>query len=211
MAVLREKGYEFRGWKLGEKVKSEIGEHFIVGFDERAERAFIAITTNDINATHDNIKTSLCATSYLENDSEYFVWVSENEIEKIENDVEEKNKEVMDKINQYDLESLREKIKKADELAFEEHKKRFGCPLAENHSKVEDNGKNIKPNHYKVNIAGNECEVKDVIKAVVKDYDSFNVGNIIKYVMRYQKKNGLEDLKKARTYLDELIADMEDR
>lgn len=30
-------------------------------------------------------------------------------------------------------------------------------------------------------------------------------GNVIKYVMRYRDKNGLEDLKKARHYLDYLI------
>jgi hypothetical protein len=30
-------------------------------------------------------------------------------------------------------------------------------------------------------------------------------GNIIKYVTRYQKKNGVEDLHKARHYLDKLI------
>ena len=30
-------------------------------------------------------------------------------------------------------------------------------------------------------------------------------GNIIKYVVRYQKKNGIEDLNKARHYLDKLI------
>lgn len=29
--------------------------------------------------------------------------------------------------------------------------------------------------------------------------------NIFKYVFRYQKKNGVEDLKKAKTYLDRLI------
>jgi len=33
----------------------------------------------------------------------------------------------------------------------------------------------------------------------------FLEGNIIKYVCRYQRKNGLEDLKKARHYLDKLI------
>lgn len=30
-------------------------------------------------------------------------------------------------------------------------------------------------------------------------------GNVIKYVMRYRAKNGVEDLKKARHYLDYLI------
>jgi len=36
-------------------------------------------------------------------------------------------------------------------------------------------------------------------------FTGFMVGNIIKYVVRYQGKNGLEDLLKARTYLDRLI------
>lgn len=30
-------------------------------------------------------------------------------------------------------------------------------------------------------------------------------GNVIKYVTRYKDKNGVEDLKKARHYLDKLI------
>lgn len=30
-------------------------------------------------------------------------------------------------------------------------------------------------------------------------------GNVVKYVSRYKEKNGLEDLKKARHYLDKLI------
>lgn len=33
----------------------------------------------------------------------------------------------------------------------------------------------------------------------------FAAGNVIKYVSRYDKKNGVEDLKKARVYLDWLI------
>lgn len=31
------------------------------------------------------------------------------------------------------------------------------------------------------------------------------VGNITKYVLRYKKKNGLQDLEKAKHYLDKLI------
>jgi hypothetical protein len=37
----------------------------------------------------------------------------------------------------------------------------------------------------------------------------FAEGNVIKYVSRYQKKNGVEDLKKARHYLDMLIESLE--
>lgn len=33
----------------------------------------------------------------------------------------------------------------------------------------------------------------------------FYVGNVMKYITRYQGKNGVEDLKKASTYLDRLI------
>ena len=35
--------------------------------------------------------------------------------------------------------------------------------------------------------------------------EGFCVGSIIKYVQRYDLKNGVEDLKKARFYLDTLI------
>jgi hypothetical protein len=33
----------------------------------------------------------------------------------------------------------------------------------------------------------------------------FLEGNVIKYLWRWREKNGLEDLKKARWYLDRLI------
>jgi len=33
----------------------------------------------------------------------------------------------------------------------------------------------------------------------------FLAGNVIKYIVRYKEKNGIEDLKKARHYLDKLI------
>lgn len=34
----------------------------------------------------------------------------------------------------------------------------------------------------------------------------FFSGNVVKYVVRYKDKNGIEDLKKARHYLDKLIS-----
>ena len=33
----------------------------------------------------------------------------------------------------------------------------------------------------------------------------FCLGNVVKYIFRYPKKNGIEDLKKARWYLNKLI------
>ena len=34
-------------------------------------------------------------------------------------------------------------------------------------------------------------------------------GNVIKYLLRFQQKNGVEDLKKARQHLDWLIEELE--
>lgn len=59
------------------------------------------------------------------------------------------------------------------------------------------------PNHYNRN--GLECMT--VIRAALGDekYEGFLTGNIIKYIFRYPDKNGIEDCKKARFYLNELI------
>ena len=44
-----------------------------------------------------------------------------------------------------------------------------------------------------------------------EEYRGFLEGNILKYPLRYKHKNGLEDLKKAKTYLSWLIEDIEER
>lgn len=40
---------------------------------------------------------------------------------------------------------------------------------------------------------------------LIKDVASFYEGNIFKYVYRHRNKNGLDDLKKARNYLNLLM------
>lgn len=65
------------------------------------------------------------------------------------------------------------------------------------------------PDHYQ-NIAG--VEAIDILNDVVKDLPGKQAAmlwNSMKYLFRFQKKNGVEDLKKARNYLDYLIADMD--
>ena len=59
-----------------------------------------------------------------------------------------------------------------------------------------------RPAHY----ARFAIEPLDFIKA---NNFNFLVGNVIKYVCRYDAKNGLEDLRKAREYLDHIIAQEE--
>lgn len=44
-----------------------------------------------------------------------------------------------------------------------------------------------------------------------EEFRGFLEGNILKYPLRYKHKNGLEDLKKAKTYLTWLIEDIEER
>jgi hypothetical protein len=59
------------------------------------------------------------------------------------------------------------------------------------------------PPHYQ---SESGIEVIDVIDDFVDDPASYYKGNIIKYVLRYEKKAGVEDLEKARWYLNKLIA-----
>ncbi len=63
------------------------------------------------------------------------------------------------------------------------------------------------PSHY-----GGKDNVYEVIK-IIEHYNlDFHIGNLVKYVIRAGKKNPekeLEDLKKARFYLDRKIDNLE--
>ena len=59
---------------------------------------------------------------------------------------------------------------------------------------------NIKPDHY----GGSEIDVIDFCQANNLD---FMQGNVIKYITRYRKKNGLEDIRKAVEYINRILAD----
>lgn len=65
------------------------------------------------------------------------------------------------------------------------------------------------PKHYK---AVNGLEAIDVIEAFtakLKGIQATDTGNILKYMLRWREKNGLEDLKKAQWYLNHLISKVE--
>tara|TARA_R100001086_G_scaffold212573_1_gene128486 strand:- start:248 stop:565 length:318 start_codon:yes stop_codon:yes gene_type:complete len=63
------------------------------------------------------------------------------------------------------------------------------------------------PPHY--NQAGVEC-IEAIRAATDEGYEYYLQGNIIKYLWRYRYKNGVQDLEKARWYLDKLIGEIED-
>ena len=59
------------------------------------------------------------------------------------------------------------------------------------------------PAHY----TAGSIECFDAIKASMtkEQFEGYCKGNVLKYVWRYERKNGLEDLEKAEWYLDKLI------
>lgn len=65
------------------------------------------------------------------------------------------------------------------------------------------------PDHYQSETG---MEVIDVIEAFTFDLEGIeatDTGNILKYMCRWKKKNGLQDLKKAQWYLEHLIKHIE--
>jgi|LakMenE01Jun11ns_1017448.scaffolds.fasta_scaffold9244177_2 hypothetical protein len=61
---------------------------------------------------------------------------------------------------------------------------------------------NINPTHY------SKLAIQP-IEFITKNKLGYNEGNVIKYICRYKEKNGVEDLKKAKQYIDFLIDEYE--
>jgi hypothetical protein len=60
------------------------------------------------------------------------------------------------------------------------------------------------PKHY----SGTKVECIDAIESAISNkngIEGFYVGQIIKYIWRFDQKNEIEDLEKARWYLNRLI------
>ena len=63
----------------------------------------------------------------------------------------------------------------------------------------------INPSHYKQ--GGIECI--EAIKAALGDgFPDYLRGNAMKYLWRYKEKGGVEDLRKAKWYLDRLVKEV---
>ena len=64
------------------------------------------------------------------------------------------------------------------------------------------------PKHY-----SGKIECIDCIESAVADlngFEGFLAGNVIKYVFRFKRKNGKDDLQKAEWYLSKLMEMQED-
>lgn len=64
------------------------------------------------------------------------------------------------------------------------------------------------PSHYNQS-GGIEC-IEAIKSTLGNNYQHYCKGNAMKYLWRYEYKNGIEDLKKARWYLDSMIKDLDD-
>ena len=63
----------------------------------------------------------------------------------------------------------------------------------------------VNPSHYKQG----DIECIEAIKAATGDgFIGYVWGNVLKYLWRWPKKGGVDDLKKARWYLDRLIKEV---
>ena len=93
-----------------------------------------------------------------------------------------------------------------------------GSPSDDNYQKIFEETKMVgrelvddmvnHPPHY--NQYGIECI--DAIQACTgKGFAFYLQGNILKYLWRYDYKNGIEDLKKAQWYLNKLIEIKDDK
>jgi hypothetical protein len=75
---------------------------------------------------------------------------------------------------------------------------------------VEEAKDNINPRHYNQG----KVECIDALESATVDkkgIEAVCIANVIKYLWRYESKNGLEDIKKAKWYLNKLLSHLDDK
>jgi hypothetical protein len=80
--------------------------------------------------------------------------------------------------------------------------------LITDHMKKYDEATAINPGHYRQG----EIECIDALKAATINktgIEAVCTANAIKYLWRYESKNGLEDVRKAQWYINRLISELE--
>lgn len=90
------------------------------------------------------------------------------------------------------------------DLSYELDKKYANDSKIENAKTTETQSDPVNsPTHYQTGL----IETIDSIKNILghEKFQAYCIGNVIKYLSRYREKNGLEDLKKAETYISFII------
>ena len=81
-------------------------------------------------------------------------------------------------------------------------------PYSDDYIRNEQSSKYDNVNHPQHYISKNGIETIDVIDAWTEGLEGIvavDTANVIKYISRWHKKNGIEDLEKAQWYLNHLI------
>ncbi|GEM_PF-294418 len=162
---------------------------------KRASNFGYATETNQSNAR----KKLVQAIADAKNAINSVIYVLDIDGKEVEKEINRADRQLMEL-----LERLRE-IRKTDEKQAKNEFHSEDDVYPEKYW-VEENAHDTvnHPSHYCT--GGIECI--DVIKATsqgMNGIDAFCQGNAMKYLFRWQYKNGVEDLKKARWYIDKLI------
>lgn len=65
------------------------------------------------------------------------------------------------------------------------------------------------PPHYQTESGLEAIDVIEAFTANLKGIEATDTGNVLKYMCRWKSKNGLQDLNKAKWYLEHLIKHVE--
>lgn len=97
-----------------------------------------------------------------------------------------------------------------DDMTSEEIEKTLEEFLRVKNVEKKDSEEFKSPKHYQ--LEGLNVESIEVIKSVLgqEGFKAFCKGNTMKYLIRAEKKNGLEDYKKAQTYLNWYLKECEE-
>ena len=87
-----------------------------------------------------------------------------------------------------------------------------GSDIKDDEIKIETENKPDMVSHPKHYTQGN-IECIDALKAATvgkRGIEAVCVANVIKYLWRYEEKNGIEDVRKAKWYIERLLKELEE-
>ena len=95
------------------------------------------------------------------------------------------------------------------DLSYELDKKYATDSKLENAKTTETQSDPVNsPTHYQTGLIETIASIKNILGH--EKFQAYCIGNVIKYLSRYREKNGLEDLKKAETYISFIIKSYEE-
>ena len=96
-------------------------------------------------------------------------------------------------------------------IAYDHVYKNSEVRLDGSHLEIDDDGHDMvsHPKHY----TQGSIECIDALKAATvgkRGIEAVCVANVIKYLWRYEEKNGIEDVRKAKWYIERLLKELEE-